>query len=186
MKRIKDFLYNWNDIIIVLCIVILAALVIYWRVNVIMNYPLTLATETTRTSQADGDADKDGAGKDSSTSIVPGNSSSGGESSPPSDGSSPVGSDNGSATGKSPADGAVWKDGVLRSNMEVTVESSGTASGAVQSLVEAGLFESFDEFASIASERGYDPSYIVAGIYTFSAGSSQDDIVDVVMTGGIR
>ena len=54
----------------------------------------------------------------------------------------------------------------------------------VQSLVEAGLFESFDEFASIALERGYDPSYIVAGIYTFSAGSSQDDIVDVVMTGG--
>ena len=143
MKRIKDFLYNWNDIIIVLCIVILAALVIYWRVNVIMNYPLTLTTETTRTSQADGDADKDDAGTDSGTSIVPGNSSSAGESSPPSDGSSPAGSDNGSATGKSPADGAVWKDGVLRSNMEVTVESSGTASGAVQSLVEAGLFESF-------------------------------------------
>lgn len=39
MRRIKDFFYNKNDILIVLIIVAAAAFIIYTRIGVIMEYP---------------------------------------------------------------------------------------------------------------------------------------------------
>ena len=45
MKRIKDFFYNWNDLVIVLLILAAAAAVIYWRATMIMDYPKTLAKD---------------------------------------------------------------------------------------------------------------------------------------------
>ena len=44
-KKIKDFFYNWNDLVIVLLILAAAAAVIYWRSTMIMDYPKTLAKE---------------------------------------------------------------------------------------------------------------------------------------------
>ena len=46
MKSFKDFYYDKNDIIIAILILFIAALIIMWRVNVIMDYPKTLAKET--------------------------------------------------------------------------------------------------------------------------------------------
>ena len=42
MNRFKDFFYNKNDIIIAIVILIIAAGVIYFRIQAIMNYPDTL------------------------------------------------------------------------------------------------------------------------------------------------
>ena len=41
MDKFKDFLYNKNDIIIALLILMLAAAIIYNRVDAIMNYDLS-------------------------------------------------------------------------------------------------------------------------------------------------
>lgn len=41
MNRIKDFFYNRNDVIVVLLILALAALIIYHRIEIIMDYPQT-------------------------------------------------------------------------------------------------------------------------------------------------
>lgn len=46
MKRIQDFFYDKNDIIIALLILCIAGLMIMWRIDVIMDYPQTLAKET--------------------------------------------------------------------------------------------------------------------------------------------
>jgi len=52
MKKIKDFFYNKNDIIIVLLIVALAAFIIYTRVDAIMKYPEKMADKAeTQTEQ---------------------------------------------------------------------------------------------------------------------------------------
>ncbi len=40
MKGLKDFIYDKNDILIALVILILAALLIIWRMDVIMAYPV--------------------------------------------------------------------------------------------------------------------------------------------------
>lgn len=45
MNRFKDFIYNKNDIIIVLIILAVAGLLIYSRVGVIMDYPEKIAAE---------------------------------------------------------------------------------------------------------------------------------------------
>lgn len=43
MRKLKDFFYNKNDIIIVLIILAVAAFIIYSRIGVIMDYPEKLA-----------------------------------------------------------------------------------------------------------------------------------------------
>ena len=45
MKKIKDFFYDKNDIIIELLIVAAAAFLIYNRINAIMDYPAKYAEE---------------------------------------------------------------------------------------------------------------------------------------------
>ena len=38
MKRLKDFIYDYNDVLVALLIVVVAGFIIFWRVNVVMNY----------------------------------------------------------------------------------------------------------------------------------------------------
>lgn len=56
MRKLKDFFYDKNDIIIVLIILAVAAFIIYTRIEIIMEYPEELAaksaaTETSQTSE---------------------------------------------------------------------------------------------------------------------------------------
>ena len=51
MNKIKDFFYNKNDIIIVLIILIAAGLIIYTRINAIMDYPETFAQQNAKAQQ---------------------------------------------------------------------------------------------------------------------------------------
>lgn len=51
MNKIKDFFYNKNDIIIVLIILIAAGLIIYTRINAIMDYPEVLAQQNAKAQQ---------------------------------------------------------------------------------------------------------------------------------------
>lgn len=58
MKKLKDFFYDKNDIIIVLIILAVAAFIIYTRIETIMEYPEELAkqnaaTETTQTTASE-------------------------------------------------------------------------------------------------------------------------------------
>ena len=50
MKKFKDFLYDKNDIIIALLILVIASLLIIWRMEAIMEYPKTLISDTESTS----------------------------------------------------------------------------------------------------------------------------------------
>ena len=45
MKKLKDFFYDKNDILVVLIIVAIAAFVIYTSINSIMSYPEQYASE---------------------------------------------------------------------------------------------------------------------------------------------
>ena len=39
MEKIKDFIYDKNDILVALLVLVFAALLIWWRMDVIMEYP---------------------------------------------------------------------------------------------------------------------------------------------------
>ena len=49
MKKLKDFFYDKNDILVVLLIVAVAAFVIYTSINSIMAYPEQYASEMAAT-----------------------------------------------------------------------------------------------------------------------------------------
>ena len=49
MKKIGNFFYDNNDILLAIAIIILAAGLIIWRLGVILDYPETIAQSTAGT-----------------------------------------------------------------------------------------------------------------------------------------
>ena len=45
MRHIKNFLHNINDVVLAIVIVALAAGIIYWRLQIILDYPKQLAEQ---------------------------------------------------------------------------------------------------------------------------------------------
>ena len=163
MKKLKDFLYNWNDVIVILCILIAAAAIIYWRVNLIMDYPKVMALEAQANAQAQSEAEN------TLTPVDPSNSQS----------SSSVSETTNTEPGSGPQNGRLWSGGMLREEVTVTT-ASGSAYDAVESLVEMGLFTSYEDFEAVCSLNGYDPTDIKANTFTFAPGTTQAQIAEEV------
>ena len=168
MKRLKDFFYNFNDIVIVLCILAIAAFLILWRVDIIMRYPKTVAAQTVQTSQKTDDNKTKSTSKSKDKKDDKSNKDK-------------KNNENKDSEKSTVEDGTIWKDGVLKNNMSVKVPS-GSATDAVAGLVEAGLFKSYDDFAALSGQLGLDPTSIMPGPYKFDAGKSQSDIIQAVLS----
>ncbi|MGF6376473.1 hypothetical protein M2140_001546 [Clostridiales Family XIII bacterium PM5-7] len=153
MKSFKDFLYDKNDVLIALLILLLAGLLIFWRMEVIMDYPQTLAKKTDTV--------------DTTTEVA----------SPSDEPKSDDASDDPSTTDAGAA--TLWEDGKLTKEVTVTVQS-GSAIAAVQSLIDAKLFESYDEYVHVCQAAGYTPEGIKATTFVFEKGSTQTDIAKKV------
>lgn len=150
MKGLKNFFYDKNDIVIALAVLLLAGLIIFWRMEVIMAYPQTLAAETDTTQTTEEKADMREGDKQAE------------------------------AQGDKVAEqGGVFKDGVLAKELTVTV-NGGSATSAVNCLIDAGLFASYDEYVEICKAAGYTPENIKAKTFTFASGSTQTDIAEEV------
>lgn len=148
MKTLKDFLYDKNDILIAFAILVIAALIIVWRMDAIMEYPQTLAeksgtTETTEDSAIEAEKESNAENKSQTE------------------------------------ENSLWSNGTLTRDVTVTVQG-GSATAAVQSLIDAGLFESYDEYSDVCNAAGYVPENIKATTFTFEAGSTQTDIAGQV------
>mgnify|MGYP001263515326 CR=1 FL=1 len=154
MKGLKDFLYNKNDILLAIAILVVAALLIYWRLNVIMDYPKEVARQTSTSNTTEQSAVAD-------------------------DNSSTSDSTKAGSSDSSSASGSVFSGGVLTKDVTVTV-ASGSATGAVNSLVEAGLFKSYDDFVSTCKKAGCSADNIKAATFTFDKGSTKADIAKKV------
>ena len=151
LKKFQDFFYDKNDIIIALLILLFAGLIIMWRIDVIMDYPQTLAkeTDTVQTTEenavdpdqsADNDADSDAEGENADQ---------------------------------------VWMAGELTHDITVSI-AGGSATAAADGLVSAGLFDSYDDFAKVCKAAGRSPEDIKANTFTFEKGSTQTDIAKQV------
>lgn len=163
MKKLKDFIYDKNDIIIAALILIAAALIITWRMNVILDYPKQLinnmdsdanATEPADNTETDATDNTDNAGKQNAQDDQNGNASD---------------STNTSQTTE------LWVDGVLSGDVEVDVTGA-TASAAIQCLVDKGLFTDYAEYQTLCDEQGLDHEKVSAGTFTFAKGSTKAQI----------
>lgn len=160
MKNFKDFFYDKNDILIAVVILAIAVGLIWWRLSVIMDYPETLlvepeGTQTTEPSYPDTSAQKPAA-----------------PSTPDTQGGAQGGSE---ADGGSTTVGDVYENGALTQDITVRV-AGGSATAAVQCLVDVGLFDSYSDFETVCENAGHDPLDIKASTFTFNIGDSKADI----------
>lgn len=204
MKYIKDFFYNLSDLIIILLILALAGGLIYWRVNVILDYPKVLAAEIKESgnqlvpedvansdadadaeANADANADADAETNTNATADAAANSDADAnkddDSNKEDSNAEPatVDSSTEQEPGSGPRDNTIWKAGKLRVDMNVEL-ASGSSEAAVESLVQAGLFASYDDYVAVCKRNNLDPDMVRALEYTFPAGSTQDDIAKEV------
>lgn len=160
MKKFKDFIYDKNDIIIAALILIVAALIITWRMNVILDYPKQLINSMNSDTNATEPADN----TETNTTDNTGNS-----------GEQNTADNQNGDTSDSTAAGELWVDGVLSGDVEVDVTGV-TASAAVQCLVDRGLFTDYAEYQTLCDEQGLDHEKVSAGTFTFAKGSTKAQI----------
>lgn len=179
MKRIKDFIYDKNDIVIALAVLVIAALIINWRMGVIMDYPHQMFTAANPTTQQgddqtpDADA-TDSPGGDGQTADQPGTAD-------PADGQDQPTGDQPGQTDAPPAtgDGGLWSSGMLTKNVDVEVTGN-SASEAIGCLVDAGLFDDYADYQQICEENGLDHEKVRAGSFTFNQGDTKKDVAKAI------
>lgn len=153
-RGFRDFYYDNNDIFLVILILLIAAGVIAWRVQIIMSYPDTLVSGSKATSQSEAIAGGNKAVQDSSSSSA-------------------------KTTTDEKVTAAKWDGDKLAEDIKVEV-ADGTATASVESLVQAKIFDNYDEYKKLCSSLNIDPTSINAGTYTFDKGMTKKDIVKEV------
>ena len=170
MKKFKDFIYDKNDIIIAVLILAVAALIIFWRLNVILEYPKQLLGN----DEPNVENPVENTGDNSAVTDKPAdngdNSGSGSDSDSASDNTT-----NDNEPSDSTQELPLWQGGVLTKDVEVEV-SGNSASAAIQCLIDKGLFDDYAEYQRICDETGLDHEKVKAGNFTFKQGSTKKEI----------
>ena len=190
MNKIKDIIYNKSDILIALLILAIAALIIFWRLSIILEYPKEIlgtdqasevltepdedaastdANAGNDTANADADASQntDNAGTDANANSDAANADASKDAESQSD-------DSGEVTTS-----AKWDGDKLAADLEVKLTGT-TASEAVMCMVDAGIFKDYEEYQDICGEMGYDHEKMRAGVFTFAKGTTKEDIIKEV------
>ena len=160
MKKFKDFLYDKNDILIAVLILAAAALLILWRMEVIMAYPQTVFSSGDDSQvQSEGGEDADSQSGDGQNA----------------DDEQSTGENGQTGDGDSQGPDALFADGMLTRDVEVNVTGN-SATAAVNCLVDAGLFEDYAEYQQICADTGLNHEKVSAGTMVFEKGSTKKDI----------
>lgn len=174
MKKLKDFIYDKNDIVIAILILAVAALIISWRLGIILEYPKQLLgtdNPVFDTPVSDDDVTQPDDSEGDDPQISEGDQPQGGE-----------GETDEPQGGETEEDIPLWDGGVLTEDVEVEVEGA-SASAAVKCLVNAGLFEDYAEYQKICEEEGMNHEKVSAGTFTFKKGTTKVQIAKKINWG---
>lgn len=186
MNRIKDFIYDKNDLLIAFIIVAIAAFVIMSRVEVIMAYPTSLEaelyaaednvsnddlpkTQVTSSNGEDGPADTD-PDQDTDSEGLPsesGDDPEGGADDQPEQGSIPDSQPNNPST-----DANVGF-------ISIYIEYGATGSQIAQLLVDSGLISSREVFYDAVTAAGADTK-LQAGNFKIPSNATPADIIRII------
>ena len=155
MKKLKDIFYDKNDILIALIILVLAAGIILWRVQAIMDYPAK-------------------AMEDAANSVVVTEPEDGGDTA--ADGTSD-GTDGTTIEGDGDGDGVVDICAVYV-NYGDSLETIG------QNCVTAGLIGSVDDFIALVNQYGVSGS-IQAGQHFIPANATNEELIYYLTQTGV-
>ena len=199
MNKIKDILYNKSDILIAILILAIAALIIFWRLGVILEYPkevigtndtdnvLTDPTEEDSTDQGEAGDQEQGESTDTETGDDQQDTNTDtdtdtGDTDTDNDADADTDDNDADADKEddtedtsAPATKASWDGDKLKEDLEVTITGT-TASAAVQCMVEAGIYENYAEYQKICQDNGMDHEKMRAGVFKFEKGISKLEI----------
>ncbi|MBQ2058705.1 MAG: hypothetical protein II488_02940 [Firmicutes bacterium] len=192
MNKIRDLIYDFNDIFVALLIVIVTTGIIVWRVDTIMDYPKYLASKSNEgsviTSVDMTGVDLNPVEVDPTLNDAPediaadpnGAEGSGTESGEPAGGTQ-QGTEGGQAAGETPADGGQGQSSFagLSEDVKFTIPGGTYAAGVAKLLYQAGLIESEQAFLDELKAVGKEGS-VQAGTFTIPAGSSISDIIKII------
>jgi len=167
MKKIRDFIYDYNDIFVALLIIAVAAVVIIWRVNSIMDYPNYVAEKGGNNPVQTADADLSNV--DLTPTQVDENLNTEPENTSPEDGEEP------GTEGEDPQTEAPAETPKPSGKFEVPKGSSADKVGDL--LVQAGYISSKSEFMSAISGK---ETKIKAGTFTIPEGATAAQIADIL------
>ena len=192
MNKIRDLIYDFNDIFVALLIVIVTTGIIVWRVDTIMDYPKYLASKSNEgsviTSVDMTGVDLNPVEVDPTLNDDPediaadpnGAEGSGTESGEPAGGTQ-QGAEGGQPAGETPADGGQGQSSFagLSEDVKFTIPGGTYAAGVAKLLYQAGLIESEQAFLDELKAAGKEGS-VQAGTFTIPAGSSISDIIKII------
>ena len=159
MNKLKDIFYDKNDILVALIILAIAAVVIFWRVDVIMAYPETLVASVS-----------DDSGSGSGTE--------GGNTSVDSTSGSAVGTgEGGSGAGAGTGDSEV-------KICAVYINYGETLDVVAQNCVTAGLISSPDELINVVNAMGVGGS-IQSGQHHIPSNVTPEELVNYLLQPGL-
>lgn len=174
MNKLKDFIYDKNDVIIAALILIVAALIITWRMNVILQYPKELINSDDIQVEEPAGNQNSQSGADDTDKIngtVDGNANA--------DGDAQTSGDSAQNDAQTQQPAQLWLDGKLAQDVEVTVDGA-TASAAIQCLIDKELFTDYAEYQSLCDTLGLNHEKVSAGTFTFEKGSTKEQIAKKV------
>ena len=155
IKKIKDLLYNKNDVVIVLAILVIAGFVIWNRIDVIMDYPSNLIANA---GQENGLSDDPSVETPEDPSTDPED-----EVIDPDQEGEPV-------------------DDVLM--YAVYINPGETLQSIGQKFVDVGLFPKVETFIQLANDMGVSTK-IQAGNFILPSNSTPEEVMKIIVTPGL-
>lgn len=173
MDKFKDFVYNVSDVLVTILIILIAALLISWRVSAIVHYPDKLHSEQDNYSAAQDDEDKDdqdNGKKDDKDSDKDTNDdkNSGKDSDDNSDDKDPDSSDKDDD-----------KTDATSKSYSITVMDNESAGEIAKNLVEIGIISDTKEFLDAVKIAGAEKK-LRSGTFDFPPGCTADQIVEIM------
>ena len=188
MNKIKDIIYDKSDILIAILILAIAALIIFWRLGIILQYPKELigtddastvltepeenSDEAANTDAASENTDAANAGTDANAGTNAGTDASANSDATNTDQESQTETNEVTTEAK-------WDGDKLAADLEVKLTGT-TAYEAVMCMVDAGIFKDYEEYQEICGNMGYDHEKMRAGVFNFAKGTTKEDIIKEV------
>jgi len=173
MNKLKDIIYDKNDLLIALVILLFAALVIYQKIDVIMDYPATMSIASATENE---EGTKPAAQEDEGA--APGTNSGANDEESASDDRQDV-EYSGSTGNDDQNEDSEESPSPSKKDVTLTIEYGATGSSIAQSLVDEGLLESRQDFYDAVNKAGADTK-LQAGTFTIPAGSTADEIISII------
>ncbi len=174
MKKFKDLIYDYNDIVLAIIIIIVAGAVIFWKVSDIMAYP-TFAKNQDNNTQSEVEIDPSSLEKtDVDPIVAPGADIEGQEEN---QGGSET-QQGGESQGQTQSGSETQPQTGLTKDVKFTVPSGYVSSKIATKLENEGICKA-EDFTSAVTTLNAETK-LRAGDFTIPAGSTAEDIVKII------